>query len=145
MHDSVVVYVARHVLLARDTDVLEVGSYDVNGGVRSILAPLARKYVGIDVEASRRCQARIKVICCMPEELNLGKTVNIDCDRGIAGQKYIQENYSWARVLKKYEEVFSFIILAKNTSTASSPRWYSTVGQRFPGPTTTYAKLHSSC
>ncbi len=35
---------------------------------------------------------------------------NIDSSRGLAGRRYVQENYSWDVVLRKYEEAFSFLM-----------------------------------
>lgn len=53
MHQSVMTYVAEVVAAHGTTDgflnVLEVGSYDENGSVRSIFAPFGGSYVGIDM------------------------------------------------------------------------------------------------
>lgn len=52
MHASVMEFVTKSLPLdlVRDKDVLEVGSYNVNGSVREILEPLGpRSYTGIDV------------------------------------------------------------------------------------------------
>jgi len=43
---------------------------------------------------------------------------NIDSARGIAGRKYVEENYSWPKVLKKYDEAFSFLLDGKRTFVA---------------------------
>lgn len=51
MHESVMEFVAEVLPppAVRGLRVLEVGSYDVNGSVRSFLAPVAGVYVGIDI------------------------------------------------------------------------------------------------
>jgi len=35
---------------------------------------------------------------------------NVDRARGLAGRTYVAQNYSWPRILKKYDDVFSFIM-----------------------------------
>ena len=35
---------------------------------------------------------------------------NIDHTRGAAGRSYVEQNYSWTAVLKKYDEVFSSVL-----------------------------------
>ena len=35
---------------------------------------------------------------------------NVDPTRGLAGRKYVEQYYSWSRVLEKYDEVFSFLL-----------------------------------
>jgi hypothetical protein len=49
-HQSIVDFGIKHRDLFRGKTVLEIGSYDINGGLRETIAPLAKRYVGIDIE-----------------------------------------------------------------------------------------------
>lgn len=51
MHESVLSFVGEQAAAAAGVDVLEVGSRNINGSARSILAPLASSYLGVDLEA----------------------------------------------------------------------------------------------
>jgi glycosyltransferase involved in cell wall biosynthesis len=39
---------------------------------------------------------------------------NIDPTRGLAGQRYVKQNYSWKVVNEKYENMFSFLLTHNN-------------------------------
>ena len=51
MHDSVLKFVEAAVAAEHFTDrtVLEVGSYNVNGSARDLIAPVAKAYLGVDL------------------------------------------------------------------------------------------------
>src|SRR5262249_11546992 len=46
---------------------------------------------------------------------------NIDRARGLAGRDYVAQNYSWAKVLNKYEEVFGFFSSAGEITRRRAP------------------------
>jgi glycosyltransferase involved in cell wall biosynthesis len=41
---------------------------------------------------------------------------NVDAARGLAGRKYVEQNYSWANVLAKYEKVFASLMNCRKPS-----------------------------
>jgi glycosyltransferase involved in cell wall biosynthesis len=41
---------------------------------------------------------------------------NVDPMRGLAGRRYVEENYSWSKILEKYHEVFSFLMSGSSSS-----------------------------
>jgi glycosyltransferase involved in cell wall biosynthesis len=41
---------------------------------------------------------------------------NVDPMRGLAGRRYVEENYSWSKILEKYDEVFSFLMSGTSSS-----------------------------
>ena len=68
MHDSVMEFVRDNLPVMIERTVLEVGSYDVNGSVRSLIEPYAVEYVGCDIREG----PGVDVVCDAAEADRLG-------------------------------------------------------------------------
>jgi glycosyltransferase involved in cell wall biosynthesis len=47
---------------------------------------------------------------------------NVDPARGLAGRNYVEQNYSWTRVLNKYDDVFSLLAGSETPSSVTGSR-----------------------